>query len=609
MTWHYCSCLKHIRHLANAGHVAPLSYTSNGEYKDTAFEYMNSRLAMNANPLRPLTRQPERAYSLMMEKVQRFGSAMLAPVLLFAFAGLAVGIAIIAQNGDLIPLAADTDSAWNHFWSVWEAGAWTVFNQMELLFVIGLPIALAKTANARAVMEAAMVYLTFNYFVGTMLKVWGKSGTGFFDLDYTTDISESAAGTGLKMIAGIKTMDTGIFGAIIISAIVVWAHNRWFDKKLPDFLGIFQGSQYVYGVCFFLMMPVAFLFSWLWPYAQHGISSLQGFFIASGALGVWVYTFLERFLIPTGLHHFIYSPFVFGNVVTPNGIAKDWPSHLSEFAKSDKPLKELFPGGGFALHGNSKVFAPIGIAAAFYTTARPEKRKEVLALLIPVSLTAILIGITEPLEFTFLFLAPPLFLVHAILAATMAAIMYQLGLVGYMGGGLLDFLFQNWIPLWANHSGTYLMQIGVGLCFTVLYFLVFRFMILKFDFKTPGREEDGGETKLYSKAEYKAAKAAEKDGGAAAESADGDLYAPRAAGFLELLGGAENITTVNNCATRLRVSVADESLVNTSDAEFKSAGALGVVRKGKAFQVIVGMDVPQVRERFETMVNEAKTLS
>ena len=155
----------------------------------------------------------------MMEKVQRFGSAMLAPVLLFAFAGLAVGIAIIAQNDQLIGLAADKNNLWSQFWAVWESGAWTVFNQMELLFVIGLPIALAKTANARAVMEAAMVYLTFNYFVGAMLKVWGKGGTGFFDLDYTTDISESAAGTGLKMIAGIKTMDTGIFGAIIISAI------------------------------------------------------------------------------------------------------------------------------------------------------------------------------------------------------------------------------------------------------------------------------------------------------------------------------------------------------------------------------------------------------
>ena len=155
--------------------------------------------------------------------------------------------------------------------------------------------------------------------------------------------------------------------------------------------------------------------------------------------------FLERILIPTGLHHFIYSPFMFGNAVTPNGIAKDWPAHLSEFGQSDKPLRELFPGGGFALHGNSKVFAPLGIAAAFYTTAKPEKRKEVLALLIPVCLTAILIGITEPLEFTFLFVAPPLFVAHAILAATMAAIMFSFGLVGNMGGGLLDFVFQNWI--------------------------------------------------------------------------------------------------------------------------------------------------------------------
>ena len=545
----------------------------------------------------------------MMEKVQRFGSAMLAPVLLFAFAGLAVGLAIIAQNDQLLPFAVK-GSAWNNFWSVWEAGSWTVFTQMELLFALGLPIALAKTANARAVLEAGMVYLTFLYFVGKMLEIWGKNGTAgadFFQIDFSTDISESAAGTGLKTIAGIKTLDTGIFGAIIISAIVVWLHNKYFDKKLPDILGIFQGTQFVYALGFFIMMPIGFLFAWLWPFAQQGISSLQGFFIASGALGVWVYTFLERFLIPTGLHHFIYSPFMFGNVVTPNGITKDWAAGLAEFSKSDKPLSELFPGGGFALHGNSKVFAPAGIALAFWSTARPEKRKEVVALLLPVALTAMLIGITEPLEFTFLFVAPPLFAVHAVLAATMAALMYMVGVRGNMGGGLLDnFLFQNWIPLWKYQGGTYMAQIGIGLAFTVIYFVLFRALILKFDFKTPGREEEGGETKLYSKAEYKAAKAAEKNGGAAAaaDSEDGDLYAPRATAFLELLGGAENITTVNNCATRLRVSVADADKVDTSDAAFKEAGALGIVRKGTAFQVIVGMDVPQVRERFETMVNE-----
>ncbi|THD36484.1 MAG: PTS alpha-glucoside transporter subunit IIBC, partial [Rothia mucilaginosa] len=203
----------------------------------------------------------------MMEKVQRFGSAMLAPVLLFAFAGLAVGIAIIAQNGELIPLAADKESAWNHFWSVWESGAWTVFNQMELLFVIGLPIALAKTAPARAVLEAGMVYLTFSYFVGAILSIWGSN----FGVNFDVDLSEGAAGTGLKMIAGIKTLDTGIFGAIIISAIVVWLHNRYFGTKLPDFLGIFQGTQFVYALGFFLMMPVALLFCLVWPPIQTGI--------------------------------------------------------------------------------------------------------------------------------------------------------------------------------------------------------------------------------------------------------------------------------------------------------------------------------------------------
>ena len=159
----------------------------------------------------------------MMEKVQRFGSAMLAPVLLFAFAGLAVGIGKVATLENIVGPLANEDTMWFKIWDVWLSGAWTVFTQMELLFVLGLPIALAKTANARAVLEAGMVYLTFNYLSGTMLKYWGQDSGGIFQLNYGVDISESAAGTGLKMIAGIKTIDTGIFGAIIISAIVVGA--------------------------------------------------------------------------------------------------------------------------------------------------------------------------------------------------------------------------------------------------------------------------------------------------------------------------------------------------------------------------------------------------
>lgn len=542
----------------------------------------------------------------MMEKIQRFGSAMLAPVLIFAFAGLAVGISIIALNADLVGGIADEGTWWYNFWTIWQSGAWTVFNQMELLFVLGLPIALAKTANARAVLEAGMVYLTFQYFVSSFLSLFGSK----FGVDFDGEVGGD---TGLKMIAGIKTLDTGIFGAIIVSAIVVWLHNRYFDKKLPDFLGIFQGTQYVYALGFFIMIPFAGLVCVVWPTIQHGISGLQGFFVASGVFGVWLYTFLERILIPTGLHHFIYTPFVFGPAVVPDGITKHWVAHLSEYAANPAPIDQQFPEGGFALHGNSKVFGPIGIAAAFYTTAYAEKKKATLSLLIPVCLTAILIGITEPLEFTFLFAAPVLFAVHAVLAATMSATMYGFGVVGNMGGGLIDFLFQNWIPLWENHHTTYLGQIGIGLCFTLLYFVIFRFLILKMDLKTPGREGSNKDVKLYSKAEYKEMKKAQKSGAAApaAESAAAaaatavavadDPYTQRATDFLALLGGAGNITDVNNCATRLRVSVADADLVNPDDEAFKDAGALGIVRKGKAFQVIVGMDVPQVRDRFEAM--------
>lgn len=532
----------------------------------------------------------------MMEKVQRFGSAMLAPVLLFAVAGLAVAVAIIAQNEELVGGIAAEGTTWSKFWQVWETGAWTVFNQMEILFVLGLPIALAAMANARAVLESALLYLTFNYFVAGFLEVFGSH----FGIDYS---QEAGGDSGLKMIAGIKTLDTGILGAIFIAAVAVWIHNHFFEKKLPEFLGIFQGSQFVYIVGIFIMLPLALLVCFIWPPIQQTIGSLQGFLAASGSIGVGIYTFLERALIPTGLHHFVYSPFVFGPAVVPEGIQAHWVNNLDTFAANPAPLNEQFPGGGFSLHGNSKVFAPLGIAAAFYTTARKEKRKTVLALLIPVVLTAVLTGITEPLEFTFLFVAPLLFAIHAVLAGLMSGLMNYFGLSGNMGSGLIDMLAQNWIPLWAQHSGTYLIQILIGLSFTAVYFFLFRFLILKLDLKTPGRE-DNDDVKFYSKDEYRQSKKDKSGSTSGDTSGASDPYSQRATDFLELLGGASNINTVNNCATRLRVSVHDGSAVASAD-KFSAAGAMGLVNKGKAIQVIVGLDVPQVRDKFEQILSAA----
>jgi PTS system arbutin-like IIC component len=527
----------------------------------------------------------------MLSQIQRFGGAMFTPVLLFPFAGIVVGIAIMLRNPMFVGEALTApDNLFAQIVHIIEEGGWTVFRNMPLIFAVGLPIGLAKQAQGRACLAVLVSFMTWNYFINAMGMTWGQ----YFGVDFNVD---PVAGTGLTMIAGIKTLDTSIIGAIVISGLVTAIHNRYFDKQLPVFLGIFQGSSFVVIVAFFVMIPCAWLTLFGWPKVQMGIESLQEFLRSAGSLGVWVYTFLERILIPTGLHHFIYGPFVYGPAVVEGGIQVYWAQHLQEFSQSTLPLKTLFPEGGFALHGNSKVFGCLGIALALYATTAPENRVKVAGLLIPATLTAMLVGITEPLEFTFLFISPVLFVVHAFLAATMATVMYMCGVVGNMGGGLLDqFLPQNWIPMFHNHASMMFIQIGIGLAFTAIYFLVFRTLILRFNLKTPGREE--AEIKLYSKADYQASRQ-QTTAAAAKETKQG-----QAAGFLEALGGASNILSVNNCATRLRITLVDMSLTQSDDI-FKALGAHGVVRRGNGIQVIVGLNVPQVRDQIENLMKDA----
>lgn len=536
----------------------------------------------------------------MLSQIQRFGGAMFTPVLLFPFAGIVVGIAIMLRNPLFVGEALTApDNLFAQIVHIIEEGGWAVFRNMPLIFAVGLPIGLAKQAQGRACLAVLISFLTWNYFINTMGMTWGH----FFGVDFS---AEPTAGSGLAMIAGIKTLDTSIIGAIIISGLVTAIHNRFFDKPLPVFLGIFQGTSFVVILAFFVMIPCAWLTLLGWPKVQMGIESLQAFLRTAGALGVWVYTFLERILIPTGLHHFVYGPFIFGPAAVEGGIQVYWAQHLQEFSQSTVPLKTLFPEGGFALHGNSKVFGSVGIALAIWYTASPENRVKVAGLLIPATLTAVLVGITEPLEFTFLFISPLLFAIHAVLAATMATVMYTFGVVGNMGGGLLDqFLPQNWIPMFHNHASTVFTQIGIGLCFTALYFVVFRTLIERLHLKTPGREES--EIKLYNKADYKAARGQTTAPAAASQKVG------QAAGFLQALGGAANIESINNCATRLRIALVDITKTQSDDV-FKALGAHGVVRRGNGIQVIVGLHVPQVRDQLESLMktpltNEQTTLT
>lgn len=518
----------------------------------------------------------------MMAKIQRFGGAMFTPVLFFVYSGIVVAIASVVNNPNIVGNIAADGTMWNKLWQIVEAGGWTVFNNMEILFAIGLPLGLANKAKSRAALETFVLYMSFNIFVSKILELFGTN----FGVDFSQEV-----GNGLKMIGGVKTLDTGVLGAIVIAAIAIYLHNKFFDTKLPDFLGIFQGSALVAMIGFWVMLLVAFLFSWIWPVFQHGVQSLQGFMVQSGNFGVFTYIFLEKALLPTGLHHFIYAPFQYGPAVVEGGTTLYWMEHMKEFASSTQSLKALFPEGGFSLQGLSNLFGIPGIALAFYFTAKKENKKKVLALIIPGVLTAVLCGITEPFDYTFLFVAPALFFVHAVLAAILATTEYAFGVVGDMGGGLIELITKNWIPMWANHWQIYLIQVAIGLVFIAIYFIVFRTLILKFDFKTPGRTED--EVELFTKKDYK-----EKQNGG-----ESTLYADQALGFLDALGGPSNIDTIANCATRLRISVFDEAKVK-DDAAFKQFGAHGVVRNKNAFQIIVGLSVPQVREVFESYVKQ-----
>jgi PTS system arbutin-like IIC component len=342
---------------------------------------------------------------------------------------------------------------------------------------------------------------------------------------------------------------------------------------------------------FFVMIPVAILAAFIWPKIQFGMHSFQGFVKSAGALGIWVFVFLERILIPFGLHHILYSPFYYDNVVVPGGLYSYWATKLPEIAASKASLKSLLPEAGFTSTGYSKIFGCLGIAFAFYSTAKPSRKKQVLALLIPITLTAILCGVTEPIEFTFLFISPVLFVVHALLAATLSTTMYLAGIVGIFSGGAIEMASLNWIPLMGTHWPQYLLQFAIGICFTGIWFVVFRTLILKFDFKTPGREDNEEDIKFRSKAEYRERQNGSKE----------DKKAAFAANILAGLGGKDNISDVTNCATRLRVNVKDSALCK-DDSYFKSIGAHGCSVNGKSYQVVVGLKVAGVREDFEALL-------
>ncbi len=216
----------------------------------------------------------------VMQELQRFGGAMYTPVILFAFFGLTVALSIIFSNTGLFGSLAEKGTLWYDFWYVVQQGAWTVFNQMPILFAIAVPIGFAKKEQARCAMEGFVIYMVFNYFIAGILTLHGS----YFGVDYSQN---AGAGTGLAMIANIKTLDMGMLGAIFIACISAYLHNHFYDTEIPDWLGIFKGPAFVVAVGFLVMLPMALLFCYIWPPIQHGIEQFQFFLKTSGIFGVW----------------------------------------------------------------------------------------------------------------------------------------------------------------------------------------------------------------------------------------------------------------------------------------------------------------------------------
>lgn len=488
-----------------------------------------------------------------MGAFQTFGGAMAVPIAFLPFTGLLLAITGLLTMPDIVGDLAKPESNFFKVMMIIKSGGWTIFRNFPLLFCMALPIGLAKSAQARAALVAFFAYMAYNYFTNSILTFWGA--------DFGVNFSQEVGGqSGLALVGGIKTLDTSIVFSLLIGGVVTWIHNRFFEKKLPDYLGIFQGMSLVFIIAFFVMIPMAWLTCFLWPKVQIGINAMQTFYIEADVFGMGLFAFVERILVPTGLHRFVYFPFFFGPAVVDGGLYTHWIENVATYAASPIPLREQFPQGGYSLYGNISVFCSLGAGLAIYATANTSQKRKVAALVVPAIITAMSVGITEPIEFTYLFISPVLYLINALVGAILCMTLYLCGVVGFMGGGMNDMILFNWVFYAKNHASLIWIHLALGFGFAALNFFIFRYMILKFNIMTPGRNEDSEDVRLYSKQDYrdkKAQKGTQPD-------------REKAIAILRCVGGSDNIDTISNCQTRLRLVVIDPACVMDDRAECRS---------------------------------------
>ena len=538
--------------------------------------------------------------------LQRVGRSFMLPIAILPVAGLLLGIGSSFTNETTIATYGlqkilGSGTLLNSLLIIMNKVGSAVFDNLPLIFAVGVAIGMAKKEKEVAALSALIAYFVMNVAISAMLLINGE-------ITADGQIAKSVLEGTVTSVCGIQSLQMGVFGGIIVGLGVAALHNRFHKIVLPNALSFFGGSRFVPIISTIVYMFVGILMYFIWPVVQKGIYALGGLVTGSGYIGTLIFGIIKRALIPFGLHHVFYMPFwqtAVGGTMEVSGHMVQGGQNIFFAQLADSANIAHFSADATRYFSGEFIFMIFGLpgaALAMYRCAKPEKKKAAGGLLLSAALACMFTGITEPLEFSFLFVAPALFVVQVILAGAAYMIAHMLNIaVGltFSGGFLGLFLFGI---LQGNEKTSWLRIIPVGIIYFILYYVIFTFMIRKFDFKTPGREDDDTETKLYTKADVNARKGAGKAAGAAATtSAD-----PVSELITRGLGGKKNIVDVDCCATRLRITVAEPERVR--DELLKQTDSRGIVKKGQGVQVIYGPHVTVIKakleEYLETVPNE-----
>ena len=523
--------------------------------------------------------------------LQRVGRAFMLPIALLPIAGLLLGIGASLTNEAMLEAynlmgAMGPGTFLYSVFSLLASVGTVIFDNLPLLFAMGVALGMAENEKATATLSAAIAFFVMHKTINSLLLITGR----------LTD--EALTDGTVANVVGIQSLQMGVFGGIIVGLGVAYLNNRFYKIRLPNVISFFGGTRFVPIISTAAYLIVGVLMFFIWPYVQSGIYALGNLVLKSGYAGTFIYGFIERILIPFGLHHVFYLPFWqtgVGGSALIDGVMVYGAQNIffAELASSTVEKFSVsatrFMSGKFPL----MIFGLPGAALAMYTCADDAKKKTAGGLLLSAALTSMLTGITEPIEFTFLFVAPLLYVIHSVFAGLAYMLMHilEVGVGMTFSGGIIDLLLFGVIQ--GNSKTNWIMIPLVGIGYFIIYFFLFRFLIRKRNYATPGREIGDGEVKLYTRADYNEKKAQGK-----AEKVSASNMSEL---ILEGLGGKDNIVSLDNCATRLRVSVKDEDKV--SEAILKESGAAGVIKKGTGVQVIYGPQVSVIKSELEDYIN------